>query len=648
MSQALGKVLYGTVFVLCWPAMLALLAMRLDASRMPLPPQPVPAFAGIAAMVAGGLLMVIAMGSLWRLGKGLPMNAFPPTRFVTSSVYALFSHPIYVGFVLMVAGISVWANSPSALWIVTPLSALACVALVLGYEGPELRRRFGPPASAPWFGLPLANAEHLPLARRIAAGLSAYGPWVLVYCTISSLPAPPGAVTLRMGWEYSLPHPAWAIWPYTACYVMAIAAPLVLRSSLDLRRFVAGAWLATAIGYLCMLSFPVQSHILPRGWTGLPEQLAQLNFAIAADWLAFPSFHAMWAEFAALALTHRYPRLALLWQFAAVAVGLSCVLTGAHAILDIPSGMLLAVLYWHHARAWLALVRLSGQISNSWNSVQLGPVRIISHAAWSGIAASAGSLLVLRLAGPTVIIPCAVVIGTGLLCAGAWGYWLEGGHRLSRPFGYYGFLLGGLGALIAMACIGVRDLGPLTAGFAAAAPLAQAIGRLRCMVQGCCHGRPAPGSCGICVTNPMSRVTALGKLTNVPIYPTQLYSVLSNLVLTVVFLRLWAIGATWPVLTGLYLGLSSLARFVEEQYRGEPQTARWHGLAIYQWLAIAMLLVGIMVMMVHGDRVVLSGEGIVAGDYLLAIVAGVAAAFLMSVDFPGSTRRFSRLTVNVQ
>jgi len=88
-----------------------------------------------------------------------------------------------------------------------------------------------------------------------------------------------------------------------------------------------------------------------------------------------------------------------------------------------------------------------------------------------------------------------------------------------------------------------------------------------------------------------------------------------------------------------------LARFVEEQYRGEPQTAKWYGLPIYQWLAIGCAVLGIVVSMLPGAPVV-PAQWLSFSGLTLAASIGLAAAFLMSVDFPDSARRFSRLTVS--
>ena len=219
---------------------------------------------------------------------------------------------------------------------------------------------------------------------------------------------------------------------------------------------------------------------------------------------------------------------------------------------------------WHHAAVWRGLVHYAEVLGNSWTAIHYGPIRIISHALWSGIAATVGILLAIWLIGPEFIGEIAWVFSIALLSAGAWGYWLEGGTRLSRPFGYYGFLFGAILGLCVLAFFDLSAAHDVMAGFACAAPPAQAIGRLRCLVQGCCHGKPVLKAPGLCIINPKSRVTALGGLQGVPIHPTQLYSIIGNLLIVACLWRLWHCGATTTFIGGLYLVFTSLARFVEE------------------------------------------------------------------------------------
>ncbi len=155
--DALLRIGYGALFVLAWPALLLVLATRLDA-LLPLWTIPLPQEVGPGMALVGGWLMLHGMWLLAARGGGLPMNAFPPPRCVRNSLFALVPHPIYVGFSLCVAGVSVWANSPAGFWIVAPLTGLCALALVLGHEGPSLHKRFGVPPQpilglrcSPWF-----------------------------------------------------------------------------------------------------------------------------------------------------------------------------------------------------------------------------------------------------------------------------------------------------------------------------------------------------------------------------------------------------------------------------------------------------------------------------------------------------------------
>ena len=120
----------------------------------------------------------------------------------------------------------------------------------------------------------------------------------------------------------------------------------------------------------------------------------------------------------------------------------------------------------------------------------------------------------------------------------------------------------------------------------------QAIGRLRCLVNGCCHGRETSPALGIRVSHDRSRVTRMAELAGIPIHATQLYSILTNGFLGLFLLRLWMSGCPTAMICGIYGIGNGLARFAEEAYRGEPQTAVIFGLRLYQWFAIASVCVG--------------------------------------------------------
>jgi prolipoprotein diacylglyceryltransferase len=195
--------------------------------------------------------------------------------------------------------------------------------------------------------------------------------------------------------------------------------------------------------------------------------------------------------------------------------------------------------------------------------------------------------------------------------------------------------------VIAIAPLG-GEVWPLMAAFAVSASLAQAIGRGRCLVQGCCHGREAPERLGIRYWHPRSRVTRLADLGGRPLHPTQLYSAGWMLLVAAVLVRLWTLGAGLQLIVGLYFVLTGLGRFVEEHYRGEPQTRVWGGFRLYQWLAIGFVGGGAAVTTLGWTPA--PAIAWPTPTALLAISTFAVLAYVAyGVDFPKLNARFSRL-----
>ena len=160
MKPSLGKFLYGVLFLFVVPSLLVLWTAR--TGRLVNLPAIHSAALGVSVAALGLALLLAGMQALWKIGGGLPMNAFPPPNYVSRGVYRFISHPIYVGFVFTCAGTSIIAGSASGLWLTTPVVAMASVALVLGYELDDMRKRFGNLLAHTRFGPPALRFHHLP------------------------------------------------------------------------------------------------------------------------------------------------------------------------------------------------------------------------------------------------------------------------------------------------------------------------------------------------------------------------------------------------------------------------------------------------------------------------------------------------------
>lgn len=130
-------------------------------------------------------------------------------------------------------------------------------------------------------------------------------------------------------------------------------------------------------------------------------------------------------------------------------------------------------------------------------------------------------------------------------------------------------------------------LGDVTNVFFVGIPLVHGIGRLGCLLGGCCYGKPTSMPWGITYA---SHVAAQhnGTPLYVALHPTPLYDLvveLFNFVVVVVLWRRrvppWTIALTWAVLYGTQ-------RFVIEYFRGDPR-GQFGPFSSSQWFSLFMV-----------------------------------------------------------
>jgi hypothetical protein len=304
--------------------------------------------------------------------------------------------------------------------------------------------------------------------------------------------------------------------------------------------------------------------------------------------------------------------------------------------------MFLVIIY--RQQIWNYIRLQTEHLSNSWHEWRWGRVRIINHGFYGGAAGFAGMLIAGSFLGKQYAVAGFLITIFVIVGAGLWAQFIEGSSKLLRPYGYYGGLTGGIIASILASLIFSINLFTLFASFAMAAPWIQSIGRLRCLVQGCCHGKPSNADIGISFTHPYSRVNKISGLSGVPLHPTQLYSIGTNIITGLILIRLFNIGMTSSFIFGMYLILNGSGRFVEESFRGEAQTPYWAGMRIYQWIAIINIFFGAFFTAIPNSGVLSFRPNIIS--LFLAVGIGILGTIASGVDFPESNRRFARLTSN--
>ena len=641
----LGRVLYGLLFVVVVPLALALWAARLE----PVVPLRVPAAPalGVAAAALGLVLLALGIADLIRRGRGLPMNAFPPRLFVRAGVYRWIRNPIYVGFGLSVAGVALARGSAAGLWVVAPITVLGMLALVWGYERHDLVARFGPSAlDPPLLSLPRDVDGPPTPSQRAAVYVWVLLPWLAAFYGVQALGRAPDVFTTVLPVERGWPVLQWTEALYVLAYVTVPTAPLVALGARGLRRFAVAGIVGTLVVTLLWLVIPAVISTRPFEPSGTLGRLLAFEQASTRGVAALPVFHVLWALIAGeLWADNARVSGQAWWRWVgwtvAWAIAASTLTTGTHSLADVAAGIAVFVPLRDPDATRAHLRRATERLANSWREWRLGPVRIINYGAYAGAAAGIGVLV----AGVALGAHAGAVVWVGvciLVGAGAWAQWLEGSSKLLRPFGWYGGVVGAVVGTLSAALAGVPLLA-LMASYACAAPFIQIFGRLRCLVNGCCHGGPASPDVGIRYTHRRSRVTRLAGLAGVPLHPTPLYSIAGNLVVGAALLRLRALGASDALLLGLYLVLSGISRFVEESYRAEPQTRVIGGLHIYQWLAIAQAVAGIVTTTVPAAERAGGFTTPTPTLVIAALVMTLVTAAMMGVDFPTSNRRYSRL-----
>jgi protein-S-isoprenylcysteine O-methyltransferase Ste14 len=642
---AAARAAYGGLFVIVLPVGLALWAGG-SAHMVPLPA--VRSVAGGAGLIALGVLLMAAGGrELVVRGEGLPMNAFPPPRLVRTGIYRWVRNPMYLGFGLACAGASIALGSAAGLWLVTPVVCLAAAALVHGYEVHDLRRRFGATTlTPPLLSLPRGNGAPATAAHRAAVYVWVLVPWVIAYAAVQLLGRAPDTFVTALPFERALPVVQWTELLYASAYLLVPLTVVVIRTQGALARFAVQGLILTVIVTLVWLTVPVVAANRVFVPTTFPGRLLAYEQAHSNGVAAFPAFHILWALIAAEGWSSNgrqsdWPWAAVGWSWAVI-ISVSALTTGMHTVVEIVAAVGLYLIVRNYGRAWSLARELTERVANSWTEWRVGPVRAINHGFWAAAAAGVGLLIAGAAAGPDRLGAVIWIAACVLLGAAVWAQMLEGSSKLLRPFGWYGGVLGGVAGGAMAGAAGVPVI-PLLAAFAIAAPWIQILGRFRCLVQGCCHGGVAREGVGIRYGHARSRVTRLADLAGVPLHATPLYSIVSNVVVGVVLVRLRMLGAPNELVIGIFLILGGLARFVEESYRGEPQTPVVGGLRIYQWLAIVSVVAGAVCTTFPAGGGPVGFTPPTAALAWAAVAVAAVTGFAMGVDFPTSDRRFSRL-----
>ncbi|MFC1992811.1 prolipoprotein diacylglyceryl transferase [Chloroflexota bacterium] len=137
--------------------------------------------------------------------------------------------------------------------------------------------------------------------------------------------------------------------------------------------------------------------------------------------------------------------------------------------------------------------------------------------------------------GALIAIPSGVIVSKLLHVIDQWGYYSQNPGQIFNGAGLtiYGAVIGGALGIWIYTKISKLPFGAPADSLAPGIILAQTIGRVGCIINGCCYGEPTTLPCGVVYTHPES-YAPLG----IAVHPTQVYEIIYNLIVFAVLLKL--------------------------------------------------------------------------------------------------------------
>lgn len=168
--------------------------------------------------------------------------------------------------------------------------------------------------------------------------------------------------------------------------------------------------------------------------------------------------------------------------------------------------------------------------------------------------------------------------------------WIRNGEFafLSSGIVFYGGLIGGLlGALVGVR-IAKCSFSLVEHSVVPFVPLGHAIGRIGCVMAGCCYGFPYDGFGALYYPNAVSGISP-----HQGYFPVQLVEAVINVVICLVLLWLGKrIKRTWNLLFS-YLILYGISRFFLEMLRGDAIRGVWDGFSTSQFISMGLIAVSV-------------------------------------------------------
>jgi len=138
--------------------------------------------------------------------------------------------------------------------------------------------------------------------------------------------------------------------------------------------------------------------------------------------------------------------------------------------------------------------------------------------------------------------------------------------------------------------------------FAPGIALGHVVGRLGCLLAGCCFGRPTSVPWAISFHDPNAFATS-GTPLGVSLHPTQLYEAGAEALILVFLLAFERRGRPFPGRTfWSYMLLYGVSRFIIEFYRGDPRGTVFDALSTSQFVSVILVPLSVVMLFLLSRR----------------------------------------------
>jgi phosphatidylglycerol:prolipoprotein diacylglycerol transferase len=169
-----------------------------------------------------------------------------------------------------------------------------------------------------------------------------------------------------------------------------------------------------------------------------------------------------------------------------------------------------------------------------------------------------------------------------------------------------GVFYGGLIAAVSVAFAYLRfhrlPLWTTTDVFAPGIALGHVVGRLGCLMAGCCFGRATAVPWAVTFHDPAAAAN-VGTPLGIPLHPTQLYEAGAEALILTLLLTFERRGRAFPGRTfWTYMLLYGISRFFIEFYRGDSRGVVFDTLSTSQFVSIVLVPLAIVMLILLGRR----------------------------------------------